>query len=111
MTRIKTTARRILVVVVAMLAGVGAWEIARGTVLWAQGVPGFKPGETPLPGALVCYRIEDSDDSRHVEEAAVKIYNDFEVSIVRVKDDDSLLCVPTDAAKLPDTPKDRDRRK
>lgn len=87
----KAVTVRVLVLVVAMLAAIGSWEIYRGTVLTAQG--GL--GGTPAFDHFVCYEIEGRDEDPKFK-AVVQIQNQLEASsVVTVKDDDRLLCVPT----------------
>ena len=87
---------RVAVLMVAMLAAIGAWEIYKGTVLRAQSAshqPGMI-GDTPVLDHFVCYKIK----RRHGDprfRAVVEIKNQFEYSIVKVKDKPRLLCVPT----------------
>lgn len=107
-------ALRMAVLVVAMLAAVGAWEISKGAVLKAQGASyqGGQPGVIP-PDALfdhfVCYKIKRRDGDPRFR-AVVEIKNQFEYSIVKVKDKPRLLCVPTAKELISLEPRDHHDR-
>ena len=110
----RTGAVRAVVLVVAMLAAIGAWEISKGAVLKAQGGVGPCGGEgqpsCPVADHLVCYKIhhqEHSDAGRRFE-AVVRLENQFETSVAKIKDHEKLLCVPTVKTLLSLTEKDHD---
>ena|SRR6267378_1904296 len=93
---------RIMVLTVAMLSAIGAWEIYKGAGLPALsqvGVPGYVgvPAGTPLDH-FTRYTVRDRDDDKGFA-ATVAIKNQFEERVVKVKDDERLLCAPT--AKVP----------
>ena len=88
MKSLRTGAVRAVVLVVAMLAAIGAWEISKGVVLRAQGgQTGCGPDGTdpcpPVADHFVCYKIhhqEHSDAGRRFE-AVVRLDNQFETSV------------------------------
>ena len=108
-------ALRVAVLMVGMLAAIGAWENSKGTVLKAQSAsyqPGGQPGtigDTPVFDHFVCYKIK----RRHGDprfRAMVEIKNQFEYSIVEVKDKPRLLCVPTAKELISLEPRDHHDR-
>jgi hypothetical protein len=86
---------KLAVLVVAMLAAIGAWEVYKGTVGLAQSyAPGTGvPPETPADH-FVCYKAHATPHQQKFV-ATAKIENQFEYTVVRAKDYPRLLCVPT----------------
>ena len=111
MNHVSVVAWKLVVLVVAMLAAIGAWEIYKGTVLKAQS---YAPG-TGLPPELVadhfvCYEAKATPHQQGFV-AVAKIENQFEYTIVRSKDTPRLLCVPSKKERIslqPRTERDRD---
>ena len=100
MQSFKEKGLKVAVLVVAMLAAIGGWEVYRGTVLRGQAQTYFTgglPGGAPLDH-FVCYKLIGEDEERF--EATVELSNQFtellgEPVFKRVKDHEKLLCVPT----------------
>ena len=107
MRALRAVAGRVAVLVVAMLAAIGAWEVAKGTVLVAQSAYVGVPAGTPTDH-LVCYEVKD-DDSRDRFKAVVDIKNQLETQRVKVRDHHRVLCVPTAKVLISLEPKHDDR--
>jgi hypothetical protein len=97
MKHVTLVAWKLTVLVVAMLAAIGAWEVYKGTVLKAQS-SGYTPGtgvpEPEVKDHFVCYQAHALPGAQKFV-AIAKIENQFEYSTVSVKDYPRLLCVPT----------------
>lgn len=117
MRLMKAGAVQVVVLVIAMLAAIGAWEVTKAVVHPAYGgfpLPGCDPTKDPtcpnpaLPTHFTCYKIQD----KHPEVgfvAEVRIDNQFETSFSRVKDQDRLLCTPTRKLLISISPVTHDR--
>jgi hypothetical protein len=108
MRAVKAISSKMLILVVAMLAAIGGWEITKGTVLKAQGAaPYHQPpgitGDNAPKDHFVCYKIHRKDDHPKFE-AIAEIRNQFEYRTIRVKNGPSSLCVPTAKTLLSLTP-------
>ena len=90
MKLMKAGAVQVVVLVVAMLAAIGVWEVSKAVV-------GPAHGGTPPPlvfDHFTCYRLNDALNEADWE-AKVQIQNQFETSVSRVDNDGRLLCTPT----------------
>ena len=95
MKHFTVVAWKLAVLVVAMLAAIGAWEIYKGAVMPAQS---YSPG-TGVPPEIVadhfvCYKAHATPHQQKFV-ATARIENQFEYTVVQAKDYPRLLCVPT----------------
>jgi len=95
MRRLTLLGWKLAVLVVAMLAAIGAWEVYKGTVLKAQSyAPGTGVPPETLADHFVCYKAHALPGQQKFV-AIAKIENQFEYSTISAKDYPRLLCVPT----------------
>ena len=90
MKLMKAGAVQVVVLVVAMLAAIGGWEVSKAVVQHAYG------GTPPqvVFDHFTCYKVHDLHPETGFV-AKVQLTNQFETSISRVKDEDRVLCTPT----------------